>query len=78
MIGATPFAMAHQDSLYDAFQRLRGSDCECAGIGLATVERIILRRNGKVRAESAAGEGAPFYAMLPDPDASPVATDPLQ
>jgi PAS domain S-box-containing protein len=59
------FDMAYADKLFTPFQRLPGAEeCRGFGIGLATVERVIRRHNGKVWAEGESGKGATIYFTL--------------
>ena len=60
------FDMAHTTRLFKAFQRLhRQDEFPGIGIGLATVQRIVQRHGGHVRAQAEPGKGAAFSVFLP-------------
>jgi light-regulated signal transduction histidine kinase (bacteriophytochrome) len=61
------FNEKYAGKLFRVFQRLHSSEAyEGTGVGLAIVEKIITKHNGKIWVEAAVNKGATFFFSIPN------------
>lgn len=58
------FDSKYASQIFEAFQRLHGSEFSGTGIGLTICQRIVERQGGRIWAEGTPGEGAAFSFTL--------------
>ena len=58
-------ALEDQQKIFEPYYQLHEKPAGGAGIGLATVKRMVDRNNGKIWVYSEKGKGTTFYIALP-------------